>query len=360
MSKRRNDRSRQAALPDKRARVRRKKRKRIRLELPPKMVYAFGITAALVVVVIMSFTLYFNVSQADIQGCELYTYDQVLAMSGVSGGTNLLRMNADVVEKRLVEGLPYVEEAKVTKKFPDSINIELKEATKGASLEDDGRYVIISKKAVALETNVKTAAAGCPVIKGFEMKADITPGKSIESKDNLKAKIVSSLMSLLDKYELEKVSEIDITDRTNIVLRYDDRLDIYIGSSYDMDYKLEEIKAVIDKGLNKNFKGLLRYNGTDSGISAIPEGAVATREKARAEKQAKRKKAEQTAKTDDDTGQTDEEPLQTDDTDDTAEVGEEPSEPAAVTEATTTTAPEETTTTTTTTTPPPVTTWEGW
>ncbi len=305
MSKKRKERTRQPDVPAVRARVKKKKRKRFKLDLPPSMVYALGITAALVVVVVMSFTLFFNISQADIQGCELYTYDQVIAMSGVSGGTNLLRMNTDTVEKRLVEGLPYVEQAKVTKRFPDSIDIEITEAEQGASLEQDGRYVIISTKGVALETDVKAPASGHPVIKGFEIKPDIAPGKQIESKDNLKAKIVSTLMSALDRYGFEKVSEIDLTDRTNIVLRYDDRLDVYIGSSYDMEYKLEEIKAVIDKGLKDNFTGVIRYNGTESGISAIPEGAAQTHEKVKDQKKTVKKT------TTDDTGE--------DGTDDTGE-----------------------------------------
>lgn len=38
-----------------------------------------------------------------------------------------------------------------------------------------------------------------------------------------------------------------------------------------MDYKLKYIKAVIDEKLSDNFKGTLRYNGVNSGISAIPD-----------------------------------------------------------------------------------------
>ena len=363
----------QTAPPDGRESKRRKKKKRLvdLSRIPPRMVYAFGITAAIVIVVIMSFTLFFNVRQADIKGCELYSYDQVLVMSGVSNSTNLLRMNTDIVEKRLVEGLPYIEEAKVSKHFPDSIDITLTEAEQKACLDDDGRYMIVSTKGIVLETERKSAVAGLPVIKGFEPEDNITPGTELRSKDNLKAKIIKTLLGSLDELEMTKVSEIDITDRTNIILRYDNRIDIYIGSSYDMEYKLEEIKAVIDKGINDSFKGMLRYNGTDSGISAIPESSANARAEAKAKKNAKKtekqqKKTEQTAETPPEQTEGTPEQGQEGYTDDAAyQEGQDNedyqdysdnAEPAAVTEApAVTAAPIETEPP-----PPETTTWAGW
>ena len=322
-----------------------KKRKRIKLNIPPRVVYAFGITAALVIVVIMSFTLFFNVKQADIQGCELYTYDQVLVMSGVNKNTNLLRMNTDAIEQRLVKGLPYIEEAKVTKKFPDSIDIELVEAKQKANLDDDGRYIVVSSQGIVLETDRKDPVAGLPVIKGFEPESGIKPGDEMKSKDNLKAKIVKTLLDTIDKLKFDKISDIDLTDRTNIVLRYDNRLDIYIGSSYDMEYKLEDMKLVIDRGLISSFRGMLRYTGADSGIMARSEDAVNSRDEAR-KKRKDNEKADESKQTGDDTAQQGDEPQGGDGQGDDAPVQTEPP---------VTTAPPETTPP-----PPETTTWAGW
>lgn len=351
MSKRKNRRREADVIASRGGKKLHKKRKRLRLDVPPRVVYAFGITAAVVVVVILSFTMFFNVRQADIKGCELYTYDQVLIMSGISNNTNLLRMNTDTIEKRLVEGLPYIQEAKVTKRFPDSIDIVLTEAAQKANLDNDGRYMVISAEGIVLETDRKSAVSGLPIIYGFEPEDDTAPGTEMVSKDNLKAKIVKTLLSSIDKLGLDKVSEIDITDRTDIILKYDGRLDIYIGSSYDMEYKLEQIKAVIDKGLTDSFKGVLRYNGTDSGISAIPESSAKTRadvKAARDEAKKKKAEAEQAAQQSEAQGEQQTETPEGDE--------QEPSVPAATTEApVVTTAPPETEPL-----PPSTTTWAGW
>ncbi|MBR6337131.1 MAG: FtsQ-type POTRA domain-containing protein [Ruminococcus sp.] len=350
MKKRKTSRSAADAIASRGGRKLHKKRKRIKLDIPPRIVYAFGITAALVVVVIMAFTLFFNVKQAEIQGCELYTYDQVLLMSGVNNNTNLLRMNTDVVEKRLVQGLPYIEEAKVTKRFPDSIDIELTPATQKANIDDDGRYMVISSQGVVLETDRKAPVAGLPTIKGFEPENGIKPGDEMKSKDNLKAKIVKTLLDTIDKLGFDKISDIDLTDRTNIVLRYDDRLDIYIGSSYDMEYKLEDMKLVIDKGLISSFRGMLRYTGEESGIMARSEDAIKSRDEAR-QKRKDTDKADDKKKQDE-TAQPEGEPQ--DGGEQGYEDGQDGGDPAQ-TEPPVTTAPPETTPP-----PPETTTWAGW
>ena len=54
---------------------------------------------------------------------------------------------------------------------------------------------------------------------------------------------------------------------------YDGRITLELGSSMDLDYKLNYFKSVIDSKLSDDFKGKLVYNGADSGISAIPDGA---------------------------------------------------------------------------------------
>ena len=264
-----------------------KKRKRIKLDIPSGVVMSLGITSALVVVVLLAFTMFFNVRTADITGSELYTYDQILLISGVNDNTNLLRMNTDVIEKRLVNGLPYVEEAKVTKKFPDTVKIEIKEADVCASLQTDDGYMLISRAGVVLETQSSAPVSGKPVIKGFEAQKNLEAGGAVESKDSLKAKIVTTLLDCMEKLEFDKVYDIDISDRTNIILRYDDRIDIYIGSSYDMEYKLESIKLVIDQGVTDSFRGMLRYNGPESGITELSEDAINRMKTRTAKKQTK-------------------------------------------------------------------------
>jgi cell division protein FtsQ len=106
------------------------------------------------------------------------------------------------------------------------------------------------------------------VIEGFELKGK-NSGDTLESEDSFKAKILTDIISELKAQDFQGITAIDLTSRTNIVMTYKDRIEMKLGSSVDMDYKLSCFKAVIEERLTDDYEGTLIYNGTESGVSAI-------------------------------------------------------------------------------------------
>ena len=117
-------------------------------------------------------------------------------------------------------------------------------------------------------------------------------GDQLESSDKNKLRIYKELMNNIRNTELDKIVEIDMTSRSAIKLLYDSRIVIELGSSADLDYKLGYFKAVIEDKLSEGFKGRLIYNGSNSGISAIPDG-VGTDDKDSSSTPAKNKKSDE-------------------------------------------------------------------
>ncbi len=109
-----------------------------------------------------------------------------------------------------------------------------------------------------------------PVVKGFELKS-LSQGDKLASEDSFKADILKELLNELHDLKFKNIDSIDLTTRSDIKLMYDGRLEIKLGSSVDMEYKLTYLKAVIDKSITDDYEGTLIYNGADSGISAIRE-----------------------------------------------------------------------------------------
>ena len=56
-------------------------------------------------------------------------------MGGVSTGQNLVRTNTDIVEKAFERYSVYLDDVKVTKKFPSTLVITCTEAEKAADIE---------------------------------------------------------------------------------------------------------------------------------------------------------------------------------------------------------------------------------
>ena len=77
----------------------------------------------------------------------------------------------------------------------------------------------------------------------------------------------------INKSEAEKIADevlkkVDMKDRADIKILYDNRIEIKLGSSVDIENKLTGIKAVID-AQKPGYEGTIIYNSVDSGISAI-------------------------------------------------------------------------------------------
>ena len=218
-------------------------------------------------------TVFFKVKTVEVNGVTLYREDQIVGVGGIISNENLVRTDTKLIEKRLKDNLVFIETAEVEKKYPSTIIINVTEAVKAADmLLDNGKYCTVSETGRVLELANASQTGGIPVIKGFEL-ANEKAGGELESKDKNKLRIYKDMMKIISAISFEHIGQIDLSDRSGITMLYDDRITLELGSSVDLDYKLNYFKAVIDNKLTGGFRGRLVYNGADSGISAIPEGA---------------------------------------------------------------------------------------
>ena len=224
------------------------------------------------IVLVLCLTVFFKVKLVEINGVTLYRDDQILGVGGILKDENLVRTDTSLIKKRLEENLVFIEEAKVEKKYPSTLIISVTEAEKAADIVMDDKVCVVSKSGRVLEMGNTKTTGGIPVVRGFELTSKKV-GEKLASKDESKLKIYKDLLKIIDSIGMDKITEIDLNSRSGIILLYDGRITLELGSSMDLDYKLNYFKSVIDSKLSDDFKGKLVYNGADSGISAIPDGA---------------------------------------------------------------------------------------
>lgn len=159
-------------------------------------VYVASFFAAAALLLVLSMFLFFNVSEIKIEGVTLYEQDQILGVGGVSTGQNLVRTNTDIVEKRLKDTLVYLDDVKVTKKFPSTLVITCTEAEKAADIEYKNSYYVLSASGKILETKNPAPTGDIPVVKGFELKS-LSQGDKLASEDSFKADILKELLNEL-------------------------------------------------------------------------------------------------------------------------------------------------------------------
>lgn len=253
-----------------------------------RALYALASVIAAVIILVLCMTVFFNVSEVEIKGVTLYTDEQIVNVGGIYEEMNLVRTDVARAEKRLTDNLVYIDDVKVSKVYPSTVVIECTEAVKAADIEYEGGYYVLSTSGRILEANNPEPTGGIPIVTGFkfytaqdriengeevseeEILSYRAPGAKLRSEDNYSGKIVNDLLAELTEQEYEDVRSIDISSRANIIVNVDDRLEIKLGSSADIEYKLSYFKAVMSK-LVENYEGTLIYNGAENGVSAIPK-----------------------------------------------------------------------------------------
>ncbi len=203
--------------------------------------YLMAGIVAIVVFVILANTLLFNCSTIEAEGYERYTAEEIAAASGISVGENLMHIDAAKAEENIVSSLAYIDMAKVTKKYPTRIIITVTEAEKWFCVYQDGVTAAISRGGKVLEY---CAANGLVTVKGFEAESLEVGGRLvsvIEGKNDTPAEI----MTAAEKAGLNKITEIDLTDRFDIKILYDNRITLEIGNVTDIDSKLTVGAAII-------------------------------------------------------------------------------------------------------------------
>lgn len=247
---------------------------------------------------LLSLNVFFNLAPTGltVNGVTLYTPEQIQKIGGLVPGQNLVRLNTEYIENRLTENLVYIDDVSVLKNYPDGLIINVTEAVPCVQIEYDGGYCTMSESGRLLEIGEKERNKKLPLVTGFELKGyeteekkeyrldkekndplnapkrpEVKAGDIAVSDDDQKTAILTELLEKLRKLEFGGIAKIDLKSRADIKMVYDGRIQIELGSSVDLDIKLSDIKAVLDKELPENYEGTLRYISINRSVQAIPK-----------------------------------------------------------------------------------------
>ena len=211
----------------------------------------------LVIFVILSMTVFFNIETADIIGSSIYSADEIIAASGIKGGDNMIRKNMSRAEKNIVSQLTYIEEAHITRKLPSSVEIQIVPCIETASLQTEDGYLIVS------ETGKILCASEEPmedtlIFLGAEPAEDMHVGMTFASVDEDKTEVIYELMKRADSGFASKITSFDVTDRLNINCIYENRITIEIKSVADIDYKFRLAEEILSTKISPDAEGVLK------------------------------------------------------------------------------------------------------
>ena len=227
---------------------------------------------------------YFSVKTITISGINEIPRDEVLAVTGLDPDRliNILTFDLEEAESSL-KSLPWVAEAKVTRKMPNTVSIEISEHTPKL-LVSLGRLYYLNEEGVPFKELSPGDKPDMPIVTGFAVDELLNPGPAAKKAMAEVFWLVGALGQRNDEFQLANVSEINYDAVRGLSLfavlnkktTQETVLEVKIGfGAYEEKFRrLGRVMAHLKR--NEKDKGLVYLN-----LEASPRVTVRYDEKAR-------------------------------------------------------------------------------
>jgi cell division protein FtsQ len=249
---------------DKAAQLKQRKRKNKR-----RLTFTLICFIAILVAIgtIVSIIVFFKVDKLELQGKTIYSNEQIFSISGIKKGQNLLSINKKAVTQALCEKLPFIQSADIELQPLSTIIIHVVADIPYGIAQSNNQFVTFDKSMKVLEVQKDNNKSTLTVIKGLNIRANIL-GKLLQA-TNQQAKLLSDFYNAVDKnsFDKSKINVLDITDEYQLVIRYDNRINILVGTESNLDFKLKTAKHIITNNIGAQDKGKLDVSNADPNSS---------------------------------------------------------------------------------------------
>ncbi len=192
------------------------------------------------VLVVLSLTVLFPVKSIEVEGETRYTPEEIVEVSALVTGENLLLTDTDTAAARILKQLPYIGEAEISRRLPGTLVVRVTEADPVYALETDGQYLLLNEKNKVVDTSTQKQP-GLLLIRGMGL-GNWEAGADIAFQDAAQASLLTDLLTRLENAALP-VTLVDMSDTVSLRFVLDNRILVEFGSSADLDKKLAHLSA---------------------------------------------------------------------------------------------------------------------
>lgn len=220
------------------------------------------VVLAVGIIVTLSMTVLFNIKEIRVTGdAQNYTAEQIVSATGIAIGDNMVRLDVAQAEENGFQNLVYIESINIKRQFPSTLVIEVEKSVPTYNVTYEFGTLIVSETGRILE-NSMDPTPGLITITGY-VPEETTPGEFISAKEERDDKIYTAFRELFSTKELATpIISIDMTNKNDIIVNFDDRIQFNMGNWNEIDYKITFAQEVIAKQ-SPNKEGYLTMIGSN-------------------------------------------------------------------------------------------------
>lgn len=239
----------------KKERKRKKKIKRIKFFL--KLILFVGLASGTIIFALTS--PIFNIKDIKVINNNQVQADTIISLSELKTEDNIFKFYGKNVVNKIKENA-YIENVKIHRKLPSTIEIEVEERTPKFSVDYMGKYAYINTQGYILE--IAETNNEMTIIQGATTKEeDIQPGNRLCNEDLSRLEDTIKILNSANENNLEgKVTSIDISDKNEYSIYIEsEKKRVHLGDRTNLSNKMLYILAIIEK--EKDKEGDIFVNG---------------------------------------------------------------------------------------------------
>lgn len=200
----------------------------------------------------------FKIKDIEITGYNLLTQEKIYELCGVKLGDSIFS-NLNIVTKVRLKQNGYIQDAKVSKKYPNTLIIEVQERQMEFQIQTQtGYYIYIDEQGYIIDCS--TQKLDLITLVGMDITENEIEGKHRLEDDDLNVRLEKILHIKQEMTQIgifDKVAEIQINGE--YIVNLNDGITIKLGDASDLKNRMYYVKAILNAEAGKT--GTINVNG---------------------------------------------------------------------------------------------------
>ncbi|MBE6788945.1 MAG: FtsQ-type POTRA domain-containing protein [Ruminococcaceae bacterium] len=219
-----------------------KRKRRRRRSSAARITLVITVLLAVAVGAVLSLTVFFKIKSIDVYGETRYSSKEIIKAGNIALESNLIRLDSAHIANRIETQLPYIEEVKVKKHLPTTVELNVSPATVAGYISLKNEFIIVSTEGKVLE-KLNEKPADTAEIVGVDVD-EIKVSEYVTAQNN-SMKYVKKIYEAFGEVLSKNITSVNVADRVNLSFVYRDRITVQLGSEADLAEKLKFVIKIL-------------------------------------------------------------------------------------------------------------------
>lgn len=191
-----------------------------------------------------------EVEFVDGEGTVRYSPEEIIRASGIFINQSLLAVNKVQASNRVLEQFPYLDYVEVKNTSFSTVCIGVSEAKVLAALQTGEDWLIIGENNHVLErVTTENVPADLPRIVGVKALSEQLGGDALDERS---LRICSTVLGAVEQCDLQGVTVVDITEKTNLRFWWKNQVDVILGNESNLAEQVTAFNRLLPTLIEKN------------------------------------------------------------------------------------------------------------